>query len=60
MLLTVFYMVSTWLQAWKLSSLKARFTAALSIGLDTTKPSIMFHIKPLDFTKDGNLFITCF
>ncbi|KAF7989764.1 hypothetical protein HCN44_008438 [Aphidius gifuensis] len=52
MLLTVFYMVSTWVQAWKLSSLKARFTAVLNIGLDTTKPSIMFHIKPPDFIKD--------
>ncbi|XP_063990919.1 biotin--protein ligase isoform X1 [Diachasmimorpha longicaudata] len=50
MLLTLFYMISTWVQSWRLSSLKARITAALNLGLDA-RPSIMFYIKQ-DFTKD--------
>ncbi|XP_011314628.1 biotin--protein ligase [Fopius arisanus] len=50
MLLTLFYMISTWVQSWRLSSLKARLTAALNLGLDS-RPSIMFYIKQ-DFVKD--------
>lgn len=53
-------MISTWVQAWKLSSLKARLTLALNLGLDTTKPSIMFYIKLPDLVKDDGDLLTDF
>ncbi|KAK0094727.1 hypothetical protein PV326_010173 [Microctonus aethiopoides] len=60
MLLTLFYMVSTWMQALKLSSLKARLSTALSCD---PKPSIMFYIKPPasenDVGKDINASGIC-
>ncbi|XP_034936138.1 biotin--protein ligase [Chelonus insularis] len=55
MLLTLFYMVSTWVQSWRLSSLKARLIGAINYGPDFRKPSIMFYTKPSEFLKDDTV-----
>ncbi|XP_012287095.1 biotin--protein ligase isoform X2 [Orussus abietinus] len=44
MLLTLFYMVATWIQAWRLSTLRARLSVVLK-GPDNFRPSIMFYGK---------------
>lgn len=59
MLLTLFYMISTWVQAWRLTSLRTRLLTALNNNNDNNllteniKPSIMFYIKSPDIYKDG-------
>ncbi|XP_057341887.1 biotin--protein ligase [Microplitis mediator] len=56
MLLTLFYMISTWVQAWRLTSLRTRLLTALNnnnnLQTDNIKPSIMFYIKSPDISKD--------
>lgn len=42
MLLTFFYMVATWIQSWRLSSLKSRLCTALKES-DSMRPSVVFY-----------------
>ena len=52
MILTFFYMVATWIQGWRLSSLKARLSVALQ-GVESKKPSIMFYTAAVIRSKEG-------
>ncbi|XP_001604369.2 biotin--protein ligase [Nasonia vitripennis] len=51
MLLTIFYMVATWVQSWRLSSLRARLQAIL-LGPEATRPSIMLYTASQLSVKD--------
>ncbi|XP_015590962.1 uncharacterized protein LOC107265728 isoform X2 [Cephus cinctus] len=51
MLLTFFYMIATWIQAWRLSSLRARLNIAFQ-GPETSRPSITFHTRSPVCTKE--------
>ncbi|XP_043280119.1 biotin--protein ligase isoform X2 [Venturia canescens] len=54
MILTIFYMMATWIQAWRLATLKARLATSLA-GPEAARPTLMFLAKSMsDSRKEYN------